>query len=214
MTALSLTRSELQELDDFLVSGASSSSIMALDTLHGFLSAIAIGPDATPAERWQAYVLGGNAGAAPGQDRLVLARIGAYLRRIHDDIVAALHHPVSAFAPLVMIRSFRRKHYADGEMWCYGFLQGLALHRDGSRNFLASPVGSSLLRPIYLLGSDEVTPEEEALAATPRQRAALTAQIPAAVDALCRHLVQQDLERSRAGHSHEGNDRNAAVWLH
>lgn len=213
MAALSLTRSELEELDHFLLSGKSSSRIVALDTLHGFLTAIAVAPVDTPSQRWIAYICrtssseGGNC-----SDADFPARIVAYLQRLLDDIRAAVDGQEFFFSPLVMTRSFRGRQYADGEMWCYGFLQGVALNQGAWASFLASAAGEAILRPIRLLASDQIAPETEGLVSTPRQRARLTSAIPVAVKTISDHFFEIELAKLSA---YERNSKDATVeWLH
>ena len=43
--------------------------------------------------------------------------------------------------------------------------------------FFDDPNGQNVLRPIYLLGSDDVTLEEEALTETPEQNEALAQEV-------------------------------------
>lgn len=214
MAALSLTSSELAELDHFLISGETSSSIMALDTLHGYLTAIAIAPTDTPPERWIGYIYDGRGDSSPNvpDPASEEQRIDSYLKRLLEDILTALSDPDYFFSPLVMTRTFRRKQYADGEMWCYGFLQGIALNHGAWADFLVCPTGRRLLQPIHLLGSDRVTAEEEALASTPSQRARLTAAIPAAVRAISDYFLEIELTRLL---EHENNPHtDTANWLH
>lgn len=193
MAALSLTRSELEELDAFLLSGTTSSSIMALDTLHGFLTAIALGPTEVPVERCLQYIWNNaNAPTSRSGTPEQAGRIVAYIMRIREDIKANLHDPERSFSALFMTRIVHGKQYADGEMWCYGFLQGMELNRDGWTYFLESPAGRGILRPIRLLGADQLPPEEEKLAAGLRKRSALAAAIPAMVEAIGRHFSRQE----------------------
>ena len=62
----------------------------------------------------------------------------------------------------------------DGEGWASGYMQGLSLCREQWQPFFDDPNGVEIIKPIHLLGSDEVTQEEESLTKTPKQREKLT----------------------------------------
>ena len=66
-------------------------------------------------------------------------------------------------------------------MWAYGYMCGIELCRKQWQSFFDDPNGLIVLRPIHLLGSDDVTPEEESLTETLEQREELSKQIPASV---------------------------------
>ena len=66
-------------------------------------------------------------------------------------------------------------------MWAYGYMEGINLQRQNWKAFFDEQSSDVVLRPIYLLGADDVTPEEEALTETPAQREELSKQIPASV---------------------------------
>jgi uncharacterized protein len=60
-------------------------------------------------------------------------------------------------------------------------MEGIKFQRKDWKAFLDQHASAEVLRPIYLLGADEVTPEEEALTETPAQREELSNQIPSSV---------------------------------
>jgi len=63
-------------------------------------------------------------------------------------------------------------------MWAYGFMQGIELYRKDWQPFFDNPESANAFRPIYLLGSDDVTPEEETYTGTPEQSEELAQQVP------------------------------------
>ena len=56
-------------------------------------------------------------------------------------------------------------------------MQGLALCRNDWQPLFDDAKGNNVLRPIYLLGSDDVTLEEEALTETPAQKEELAQHV-------------------------------------
>lgn len=187
-----LSAADLNELSDFLDCTSPSSSTMALDTLHGYLTAIAIGPREPALEEWLPGVWSEDGNCLPKfKDVDHEQHIISLIERLLDDIRVNLDDPDYAFSPLIAQQTARGGQYPDGEMWCYGFMRAVALLSEDWASFVASSVGRKLLRPIYLLGADEVTPAEEALTQTAAQRATLTGQISQAVDAIADHFLEE-----------------------
>ena len=65
-------------------------------------------------------------------------------------------------------------------MWAYGYMTGIDLQRQNWKVLFEEPDSAEVLRPLYLLGADDVTPEED-LTRTPSQREELSEQISASV---------------------------------
>ena len=60
-----LSEKEFNELDQFLLSDRSSDDAMTMDTLHGYLTAIAIGPETIMPAEWLLKVWGEDEQAIP-----------------------------------------------------------------------------------------------------------------------------------------------------
>jgi uncharacterized protein len=71
-------------------------------------------------------------------------------------------------------------------MWAYGFMAGINLQRQDWQSVFDDTEKAAILRPIYLLGTEDLTEEEEALIETPEQREELAMQVPASVAELYR----------------------------
>jgi uncharacterized protein len=64
-------------------------------------------------------------------------------------------------------------------------------HRNSWKALFDSKHGADMLRPIYLLGAEDVTAAEEALVQTPDQREALSKTIPASVAWIFKYWAPQ-----------------------
>ncbi|HEU4376878.1 MAG TPA: YecA family protein, partial [Telluria sp.] len=60
-----LSEKEFNELDQFLLSDRSSDDAMTMDTLHGFLTAIMIGPETIMPAEWLPKVWGEDGASEP-----------------------------------------------------------------------------------------------------------------------------------------------------
>jgi uncharacterized protein len=179
-----LSEKEMDELDSFLMSDATTNEVMLLDCLDGFLTALVSGPAIPKPEEWIPRVWGPTAEDAPtfGSDAQAERIIGLMTRHLNA-IVWSLHQDAEHFEPVfdLQIHEGDEREYMDGEMWAHGFMTGINMHRSGWKALFESKHGSEVLRPIYLLGAPEVTEAEEELVKTPAQREELSKQIPASV---------------------------------
>ena len=179
-----LSDEEMDELDAFLLSDATSDETMMLDCLDGFLTSIVTGPVMLMPSEWLPRVWGPTARDEPAFDTYAQAeRITGLIMRHLNGIIWSLQHDPDTFEPVfdTVVYPDDPREYTDGEMWAYGYMTGIELQRKNWSAFFDEPNSAGVLRPIYLLGAEEVTPEEEALTETPAQREELSNQIPASV---------------------------------
>jgi uncharacterized protein len=179
-----LSEREMDELDNFLMSDATTNEVMLLDCLDGFLTAIASGPSMPKPEEWIARVWGPSADEAPAFESTAQAeRITGLITRHMNAIGWSLHQDPELFEPVFDMQVFEgdEREYMDGEMWAHGYMTGIDMQRDNWSALFESKQGPVVLRPIYLLGAPDVTEAEEELVKTPSQREELSKQIPASV---------------------------------
>lgn len=190
----SLSEQEMEALDAFLMSDATSSEVMMLDQLDGFLTALASGP-ATPAPKvWMARVWGPTAADAPTfASKAEEETIADLLTRHMNAIAENLAQELESFEPIFDMNVYEgdEHEYLDGEMWAHGYMTGIEMQRKYWQKLFEARHGAEVLRPIYLLGSPDISEEEEALIETPAQREALSKTIPASVAAIYKFWAPQ-----------------------
>ena len=182
-----LSDDELEELDRFLLSEATSDETMLLDMLDGYLTAIVIGPTTILPSRWLPGMWGPSEEDAPQFETLEQAqRILELIMRHMNGIVWTLQHDPDVFDPLLNTMKYEGDphEYLDGEMWAHGFMDGIGLCRQDWQPLFDDSTAKEALRPIYLLGAKEVTKAEQKLTRWPAQREELTKQIAASVAAI------------------------------
>lgn len=179
--SLPLSDKEIDVLNDFLMSEAISDETMLVDELDGYLTAIVIGPTTVNFGEWFPGVWGPSEDDAPDFESEAEARhiVGLIVRQMNS-IISAFTDDPDNIAPIFATSSDPRDphQYIDGEMWAYGFMQGIALCRKDWQPLFDDVNGLEALRPIYLLDSGEVSEEDALLAKTPEQREELAQQIP------------------------------------
>jgi len=182
MPALSDT--EMDELDSFLMSDATSNEVMMLDCLDGYLTAIASSPQMLKSSEWLPRVWGPIDEDTPSFDSNAQAdRIIGLIKRHLNAIIWSLDQDPDHFEPVFDLNVYEddEHEYIDGEMWAHGYMTGINMQQDSWGTLFESKHGPVALQPIRLLGSAEVSPEEEELTKTSVQREDLSKPIPASV---------------------------------
>jgi uncharacterized protein len=185
---------EFEALNDFLLSDDLSEETLTLDGLDGYLTALVIGPVAVPPSEWLPGVWGPDESHEPVFEQPVHARVVAELILRHmNAIVSNFVEDTDDFEPLFATTDAGEEgqEYIDAEPWVSGFFRGVELRRSQWQPLLDDPRGQAWLRPLMLLGAEGLSEEEQALAATPAQRAELARQIPAGLAAIYRHWLPQ-----------------------
>ncbi len=177
-----LSVEELDELDGLLLE-VDADQGMTLDTLDGFLHAIAIGPETVMPSQWLPKVWGlDDGGMMPPMDSLeqVNHLLGLVMRR-YNSIISFLEHSPPLFAPVWPTYGYSTSDQDDAEGWANGFTDGVKLNLAAWQPLLRDPQGQQWYHPIALLGDEDAPPEWDDLIRTPEQRANLTAQIEQSV---------------------------------
>lgn len=181
-----LSDQEFNVLDQFLLSDRCSENAMTLDALHGYLTAIVIGPEDVPADEWLQQVWGPSTDDAPrfSSDKEA-QRIRGLIMRFMNEIAIAFEAAPKEFEPLFLEHSVQGKKLLDGEAWAWGFWEGMNLRADAWEEGWDAPIAPTL-RAVYLLGAEEVEEEEVALADTPQKRHQLALEIEKGLAAIYR----------------------------
>lgn len=184
-----LSDEEMDELGGFLISDATSDETMMLDRLDGFLTALVSGPVMPAPGVWLPKVWGPSVSDEPTfESSAQLERITGLIMRHFNSIALRLQENPDACAPVFdsSVYPDSPREFIDGEMWAYGYMNGVDLQRANWQRFFDDTDRTELLRPIYLLGTEDVTPAEEALVESPEQREELSKLIPASIAELYR----------------------------
>ncbi len=176
-----LTEQEFDELDQFLMSEHCSDETMAMDALHGYLTAIAIGPATVPVDEWLPRVWGPEDEDGPQFRHAQQAeRIRSLMMRMLHEIEITFEVAPGDFEPLFSEYPWKGKSVLDGEAWCWGFLEGVKLRPELWQRLLDSPQ-ASLLRAIELLGAEELDDDDLALVDDPAKCHKLAIEVEASV---------------------------------
>ena len=184
-----LSDEELEELDAFLLSDATSDETMLLDHLDGYLTAIIVGPSSLNMSQWYSGIWGKREEDAPHFETMGEAqRIMQMIMRHYNGIIWSLEDDADSHEPIfdIFIPEDKSKEFVDAEMWAAGFMDGMALCRPDWQPLFEDPRGYEWLNPIRLLGGDDLSENDLALVDKPAQREDLAKHIQASVASIYR----------------------------
>lgn len=171
-----LSDKEFNELDLFLLSDKSPEDTMAMDALHGYLSAIAIGPEPVMPAEWLPPVWGDE--TPKFKNSKEEQRVLYLITRFMNEILITLEVAPKEYEPLFCEIKEGNKTLIDGEAWAWGFWTGISLRFEAWQVLENSEQGE-LLRPFYLLGAEEIEEAEMALVDTAQKRHQLAIEMEA-----------------------------------
>ncbi len=136
-----LTNEELDQLDTYLMSDATSAETMDLEMLDGFLVALAIGPEGVSEQEWLAEVFGGQLpnDLDPAMRELILRHadhvaesfaLAAREKQLEDEPL---------YLPLVLQDDTADDAWKDtlGQYWASGFRAGFLLREEAWSEVMA-----------------------------------------------------------------------------
>lgn len=157
-----LADDELQALDD-LLAALPGETVMNIEALDGYLTALAVGPlrpEALGTARWLRPVWGGDplpATAAPyapfTSGRKKKRAVVLVLRHLYG-IEQALRRDPARWEPVFSVAETDDGELADAEDWCAGFLHAVALDEAAWAPLFDDPALAPALEPLVRLGAD------------------------------------------------------------
>lgn len=187
-----LSEDELDELDELLMSDVMSDESMLIDSLDGYLTAIAIGPATPMPSEWIPGIWGPTPEDAPAfESKEQSQRMFDLLVRHFNGILWSLESDPQGIAPVFSMRKseYDAREYLDADMWVHGFMQGVELSRPEWQPLFDDAQGQVWLTPFHLLFGIELSEEEEALVRWPAQREELAKQIPELIAEIHRYWL-------------------------
>ncbi len=176
-----LSDKEFQELDQFLLSDRCAEDGMTMDILHGYLTALVIGPQEVLMAEWLPLVWGSESGQAPAfKNDKERDRIIGLIARFMNEIAITMEVAPKEFEPLYCMHEWEGKQLIDGEAWAWGFCQGMDIRADQWQVIQDSNL-APLMRSIYLLGAEEIEEDEMMLVDDPVKRDRLAIEVEAAI---------------------------------
>lgn len=176
-----LSDKEFQELDQFLLSDRCAEDGMTMDILHGYLTALVIGPQEVLMSEWLPLVWGSDPAEAPKfKNDKEMQRITGLIARFMNEIAITMEVAPKEFEPLYCMHEWEGKQLIDGEAWAWGFCQGMDMRAEQWQPIHESNL-APLMHSIYLLGAEEIEEDEMMLVDDPVKRDRLAIEVEAAI---------------------------------
>jgi uncharacterized protein len=176
-----LTDKEFNELDQFLLSDRCADDGMTMDALHGYLTALVIGPEEVPMAEWLPRAWGSFAAEGPRfSSEKQSQRIIGLIARFMNEIAITFEVAPKEFEPLYCEHEWEGRTLIDAEAWAWGFWEGIDLRAQAWAPIWNSSL-ADLMQPIYLLGAEEIEDQEMTLVDDPLKRHKLAIEMEAAI---------------------------------
>lgn len=119
-----LSDAEIDTLDAFLMSDSTPEDVLAIDELHGFLTAIVCAPDPVMPSQWLPDIWRSDEG--PQFESTEQAKdVMGLIMRMHNEIASVLQTG-EEFGPLMLEKTLASgKTIVVAQGWCWGFMEGL-----------------------------------------------------------------------------------------
>jgi uncharacterized protein len=191
-------------LGAFLTSDAVQSGLrlrFGLQALHGYLTAVVCTPDMILPSEWLPVILGDSV-----YDTLEQAqRVNTLILRFYNDVATALRAD-TPFVPLITAPPSGSGDTEAGEqLWCHGFIAGMALRgnqwriADGDDELVGS------LLPILTLGGTSSENPLRIYRATSHDE--LASMLPEAIATLYARMQRRTMPDTQTYHTHASEDR-------
>lgn len=185
-----LSDKEFNELDEFLLSDRCADDGMTMDSLHGYLTALAIGPQEVLMAEWLPRVWGSSGKSPAFKNEKEEQRIVGLIARFMNEIAITFEVAPKEFEPLYCEHEWEGKSLVDGEAWAWGFWEGMNLRADAWEPIWNSNI-AAMVESIYLLGAEEIEESEMELADDPVKRHKLAIEVEAAIPHIHKYWLPQ-----------------------
>lgn len=185
-----LSDKEFNELDEFLLSDRCADDGMTMDSLHGYLTALVIGPETVMMSEWLPRVWGSSGKAPAFKSEKEAQRITGLIARFMNEIAITFEVAPKEYEPLFCEREWEGRTLIDAEAWAWGFWEGIDLRAEAWEPIWSSNL-APLMEPIYLLGAEEIDESEVALCDDPVKRHKLAIEMEAAIPEIYKFWLPQ-----------------------
>ncbi|MDP5008655.1 MAG: UPF0149 family protein [Glaciimonas sp.] len=156
-----LSDKEFDELDDFLLSDRCGDECMTMDILHGYMTALVIGPEQILLGEWLPHVWGESLKDAPKfKNDKEFERIVGLIARFMNEIAVTLEVAPKEYEPLFCEFEHDGKPLLDGGAWTLGFMEAVNLRAQAWEPIWTSNL-ADMVRPLRTLAT-EADKEEDA----------------------------------------------------
>lgn len=155
-----LTEAQLDELAALLDSDLTPEDCMDISMLHGYLTAVLVGPQIEDAERWLTPIWGEGAEAGHFAAKAEAAPLVDLVLALYNEIEQQLLDTPDDFEPILYMDEENDLQIA--RPWCMGFMLGAALNEAEWQPLLDDEEYGAALLPIVMCTDEEARAQMEA----------------------------------------------------
>lgn len=127
MTTDALNDDELDYLDDLLQNYGNDNSILDVNELDGFMTALVLSPADVPMTQWYPAIWGGAQHEPELDSEEEADQVDELLTRMHDSLREQLAQAPDEFTALFYEGDYEGRTITVVEEWCFGFMRGVQL---------------------------------------------------------------------------------------
>lgn len=127
MTIDTLNEDELDYLDDLLQSCGNDHSILDVNELDGFMTALVVSAQELPMGSWYPAIWGGPEYEPELESEEEAEQVDELLTRMHDSLEEQLATAPEDFSALFYEGEYQGRTITVVEEWCFGFMRGVQL---------------------------------------------------------------------------------------
>jgi len=129
MSTDALNDEELDYLDELLQNYGNDNSILDVNELDGFMTALVLSPADVPMTAWYPAIWGGEQHEPELESEDEADQVEELLTRLHDSLQEQLAEAPEEFTALFYEGEFEGRTITVVEEWCFGFMRGVQLAR-------------------------------------------------------------------------------------
>lgn len=129
MSTDALNDEELDYLDELLQTFGNDSSILDVNELDGFMTALVLSPQEVPMTLWYPAIWGGEELEPELESEDEADQVEDLLTRMHDSLREQLAEAPEEFTALFYEGDYQGRTITVVEEWCFGFMRGMQLAR-------------------------------------------------------------------------------------
>jgi len=145
-----LNEEELDYLDELLQNYGNDNSILDVNELDGFMTALVLSPTDVPMTAWYPAIWGGEQHEPELDSEDEAEQVEELLTRMHDSLQEQLAEAPEEFTALFYEGDYQGRTITVVEEWCFGFMRGFQLAR-----WPALPAARAALFDAIALHGDE-----------------------------------------------------------
>ena len=145
------SKKDLKILEEFLLSDKTPDECMDITSLHGYLTALVIGPETVLPSKWMPDIWGDE---VIWDDMEEAQNIFGLIMSFYNTIIKTVTSPAVNFKLMLKSQDAENKFSVVLENWCTGFMAGVDISFETWEQLFESKTDKEIMMPIVFFGTD------------------------------------------------------------